>query len=146
MILYTIILYYIASYNIISSYFRLLHNVLVFPCFFLPSISSNSFPLFSSSFLFHLTLPYLTSPTNSGQSCRFLHFFKLTIICSVGDLNHTSTDTGMRMVLGSGSPLIQGQGHRVDDKNALLASTFLLSPFPLASRSKLNLFFRLHFG
>ena len=142
--------YDITSYNIISSYVRLLHNVLVFPCFFpafclLELLSSFLFDVLSNALILpYLTSPYLTLPyqlilINPVVSFTF---FKLTNICSVGDLNHTSTDTGMRMGsgygIGSGSPLIQGQGrgHGVDDKNALLASTFLLSPFPLGSRSK----------
>ena len=139
------ILHHIILYHLMSGYFIMSLSSLAFP---LPSVFSNSFPLFSSMYcpmpLSYLISPYLTLPyqlilINPVVSFTF---FKLTNICSVGDLNHTSTDTGMRMGSGSGidsgSPLIQGQGrgHGVDDKNALLASTFLLSPFPLGSRSK----------
>ena len=132
------------------SYFAwLLPNVLAFPSMLpcpllLPFLSSRLLSLH-----FNLRCPFFSF---SVQSCLFLnspalyslfipnYYNNLILTCSVGDIDHTSTGTGtgtgMRMGIGSGSTSTQGQGqaHEFDSRNALLASTFLLSSFPLAPR------------
>ena len=132
-----------------SYYALLLPNVLAFPSM-LPYPLLLPSPFLSSRLLFlnyNLRCPLFSY---SVQSCLFLnspalyslfipnYYNNLIHTCSVGDIDHTSTGTGtgMRMGIGSGSTSAQGQGqgHEFDNRNALLASTFLLSSFPLAPR------------
>ena len=136
-----------------SYYVWLLPNILAFPSM-LPCPLLLPFPFLSSrlfSLHHNLRCPFFSF---SVQSCLFLNspalyslFFpncynNLIDTCSVGDIDHTSTGTGtgMRMGIGSGSTSAQGQGqgHEFDNRNALLASTFLLSSFPLAPRLIFN--------